>query len=733
MLCISGFIIFQAAAQKNEANLNFEENGTPYNDITPWHRTSFEKTKSHHISLDSVVKHSGRYSLRIAYDTSGKNTSDGTVVNSFPFDVIGEKIRATAYVKQSGTADTATILSFVLSGDLGEKKITYKGFAVSGAQQWKQYSWEFNLDTFNLTLHHIRITAFPKAKDTVWMDDFNIEVDGKNMYSMPSLASAKGEVIQQLSAQQITGLQMLAYVWGFLKYYHPQVAAGKYNWDFELFKKIPQVKNAANNQQLSQLLHQWIDSLGEIPPCKNCSSKPARNSFTANIDLQWMDSNNISKELQQKLKYILANRHTGNGYYARYEPVQNLLFTNENEYNWREKNYPNELFRLQFLFRYWNTIQYFFPYKNVIGTNWNKVLKDFIPEVAEAKDSIEYHIAINRLVNSVNDSHAGAYDGILSEAFCAVLLPVQTKIINDQAVVSGYFNDSLAKANGLMIGDAITRINNKTIKQIIDDRISWVSGSNYPRKLLSLNIFNYITGGKDSVVELAYTRNDKNYTATVKRYRYEELKYQYKQDKTSFKILDNNIGYVNMGLLERKQVDSMMATLKNTKAIVFDIRNYPRETMGRICEYLKTRYTPFAKIIYPDLNYPGNFRWVESKITVGSSSSTKGIFHYTGKVVLLVNEYTQSQAEWTTMALQTVNGAITIGSQTSGADGNVSTLKLTGNYQTYMTGLGIFYPDGTPTQRTGVKLDIVVKPTVRGIKEGKDEVLEKALDVINKR
>lgn len=143
----------------------------------------------------------------------------------------------------------------------------------------------------------------------------------------------------------------------------------------------------------------------------------------------------ISKELQQKLKYILANRHTGNGYYARYEPVQNLLFTNENEYNWREKNYPNELFRLQFLFRYWNTIQYFFPYKNVIGSDWNEVLKNFIPKVAEAKDSIEYHIAINQLVNSVNDSHAGAYDGILSEAFCARLLPVQTKIINDQAVV----------------------------------------------------------------------------------------------------------------------------------------------------------------------------------------------------------------------------------------------------------------------------------------------------------
>ncbi len=83
------------------------------------------------------------------------------------------------------------------------------------------------------------------------------------------------------------------------------------------------------------------------------------------------------------------------------------------------------------------------------------------------------------------------------------------------------------------------------------------------------------------------------------------------------------------------------------------------------------------------------------------------------------------------MALQTVNGAVTIGSQTSGADGNVSRLNLTGNYQTAMTGLGVFYPDGTPTQQVGVKIDIEVKPTIRGIKEGRDEVLEKALSIID--
>jgi len=44
--------------------------------------------------------------------------------------------------------------------------------------------------------------------------------------------------------------------------------------------------------------------------------------------------------------------------------------------------------------------------------------------------------------------------------------------------------------------------------------------------------------------------------------------------------------------------------------------------------------------------------------------------------VILVDERTQSQAEYTTMALRTAPGAIVMGSQTAGADGNVSLIPF---------------------------------------------------------
>lgn len=97
---------------------------------------------------------------------------------------------------------------------------------------------------------------------------------------------------------------------------------------------------------------------------------------------------------------------------------------------------------------------------------------------------------------------------------------------------------------------------------------------------------------------------------------------------------------------------------------------------------------------------------------------------------MLVNEETQSRAEYSVMCLQTANNVITIGSQTAGADGDMSYIEFVGGYKSVMSGTGVYYPDGTITQRKGVKVDIEILPTIKGIQEGKDEVLEKAIEII---
>ena len=79
------------------------------------------------------------------------------------------------------------------------------------------------------------------------------------------------------------------------------------------------------------------------------------------------------------------------------------------------------------------------------------------------------------------------------------------------------------------------------------------------------------------------------------------------------------------------------------------------------------------------------------------------------------------------MAFRASLGAIIVGSTTAGADGDVSPFALPGGFRTAISGIGVFYPNKTPTQRIGIVPNVEVRPTIAGIRAGRDEVLEEAL------
>jgi C-terminal processing protease CtpA/Prc len=165
-----------------------------------------------------------------------------------------------------------------------------------------------------------------------------------------------------------------------------------------------------------------------------------------------------------------------------------------------------------------------------------------------------------------------------------------------------------------------------------------------------------------------------------------------------------------------------MSVLQKSKAMIIDLRNYPKGTMYHVSRFLNPKQATFSKLTKPDFTYPGTF---DSTYHMYTGRVNKEF--YKGKVLILVNEETQSQAEFSTMILQTAPQATVVGSQTAGADGDICWLPLPGGYRTAFSGLGVYYPDGRETQRIGIVPDIEVHPTIQGIREGRDEVLEKAL------
>jgi C-terminal processing protease CtpA/Prc len=532
-----------------------------------------------------------------------------------------------------------------------------------------------------------------------------------------------------LIAQQATHLALLGQVWGFLKYYHPEVAKGKFDWDAELFKILPAVKSTTSDEAFSSLLLHWIDGLGKAKDCRKCSAGVPEGLMTDNIDLAWMRDTHFSAALQEQLYHVLVNRNTESGYYAKFSKGT-LSFAGDSVYHGQAGLYVDENFRLLALFRYWNIIQYFSPNKHVIGRNWNEVLYEYVPRLSGATDTTIFHRTMKELVHKVHDTHAQYYVSQFYENY-QLRLPVMTFLIRGELVVTYNHDDSLAALSGLKKGDVIEKVDGHPVKELIKERAWLVNGSNEAAELRNMSYLNVIAGGPERVASLVVRRGDQRLDLSVKRYLYSEM-HLTKMDSTYCKILPGNIGYINLAVLKQEQVDSAMQRLKNTSAIIFDDRTYPNGTASLLAKYLYEE-RPAVWFTYPNTEYPGAFEWAKEPSSYGQSKKDKKHFLYTGKVAILVDVIAQSHGEWSAMVLQATPGSITVGSQTAGADGNVSRINFPDGHMSLLTGLGVYYPDKSPTQRVGVKVDKVVIPTPAGIAAGRDEVLEAAMREIGNR
>lgn len=199
------------------------------------------------------------------------------------------------------------------------------------------------------------------------------------------------------------------------------------------------------------------------------------------------------------------------------------------------------------------------------------------------------------------------------------------------------------------------------------------------------------------------------------------------KNETSFRILEGNIGYIHIGKIQNKEIPTIKKTFRNTQGIIIDLRHPPSAFVPySLGAYFVTQPTGFAKLSLGNPQNPGEFNFKMSE-KIKSDGNT-----YSGKLIILVDEFTQSQAEYTAMAFRAVKSSLIVGTTTAGTDGNISTLSLPGGLETAISGIGVYYPNGTPTQSVGIIPDIIVSPTIEGILQGKDEILEKALELLKK-
>lgn len=681
----------------------------------------------------SDTSYSGRKSGKITSDLIG--STFGCITYKIPANYKGKEIKLEGFMKiknvESGYA--GLLMRIDGNGSTLEFDNMYDQ-KVSGTRDWQKYSITLK---YPKEAEFIFISGILKGKGEAWFDDFTVSIDGKNIQNLKEVEKQlsktqldkefdDGSLLEfsDLTDKKINDLELLGRIWGFLKYNHPEIAKGNYNWDYELFRFLPTYMKAENMMERDQLIISWTDSFGAISNCSNC--KPTEKNAFLKPDLAWIYGQN--EELKNKLIYIYNNRLQGQHYYiALFPGARNPNFTNENPYAY--KSFPDAGYRLLALYRYWNMINYFFPYKHLMDEDWNVKLKEYIPLFVNATDELEYELTAVQLIGDIHDTHANLWGGgdKIEKWKGTNYPPFHVRFVENKLTVVDYYNEELKNDVGLKIGDVITKIDGVPVEEIINATSKYYPASNNPTRLRDIST-DIVRSNSDQIEIEFISEKSTAQTKILKLYPKDSLKvyrwYPTSEEK-SFKMLDDNIGYVTLQTIQKEDISKIKKEFKNTKGIVIDIRNYPSTFVPfSLGSYFVSSSTPFAKFTKGIVNNPGEFKFTKTlKIH-------RGLRTYKGKLVVLVNEFSQSQAEYTAMAFRAGDNTTIIGSTTAGADGNISSITLPGGLTTMISGIGVYYPNGEETQRIGIVPDIEVKPTVSGIINGKDELLEKAIEVI---
>jgi C-terminal processing protease CtpA/Prc len=384
---------------------------------------------------------------------------------------------------------------------------------------------------------------------------------------------------------------------------------------------------------------------------------------------------------------------------------------------------PSFPLRVLAAFRLWNTIRLFFPYHDLIDASWDAVLAEHLDEFARSDTEEAYEAAVQRLAARTQDSHARVTSPRLREREGAapgiVLLPIE----GQPAVVEA---EPKALTAGVRVGDVVEAVDGEPMQARLG-RLRPLTAASTLQALEANALKRSLAGPDRSVAELVVRGADGS-PRTVRLERRHGAPEA--PEGLPWRVLEGGIGYVDLRRLDASQIDEMLAALGKAPAIVFDLRGYPRGVFWLLAPRLNTRGARVAA----RFGVPVVDSWGASSEWVGGASM---VVHqaiapppgapYAGRTVLLLDERARSQAEHTALFLRVAAGTTFVGSPTTGVSGDVTDVLLPGGVSVGFSGAAAEWPDGGQLQRRGVLPDVPARPTLRGLREGRDEVLEAAL------
>ncbi|MFZ1530330.1 MAG: S41 family peptidase [Ferruginibacter sp.] len=370
----------------------------------------------------------------------------------------------------------------------------------------------------------------------------------------------------------------------------------------------------------------------------------------------------------------------------------------------------------------WNIFRHFFPYWDDASKNAEQVLTEALQKSFEDKTAVDFRQTLELMTAPLNDGHIWvSLAGDTSDNFQPNIQVViaENKVVVDKLAEGGDMKDLIKP------GDIIEKIDGKNAMQLVAEKQAYISGS--PQWKNYRVITKLLAGSKGSRVQLTINRNGKMMEHLVQCiYPVSELYSLINAGRRPSGIIKEGVYYLDINVLHADTIKKWANSLSEAKAIICDLRGYPTGNHNLINHLLtvkedtKWMFVPqITRADYENVSYQAN-GW----------NMKPDRPHFSGKIIFITDGRAISYAESFMGFIKDFKLATIVGGATAGTNGNVNPFSVPGGYTVSWTGMLVKNHDGSKHHIRGILPDVPVERSISGIREGKDELLEKAMEII---
>jgi C-terminal processing protease CtpA/Prc len=615
------------------------------------------------------------------------------------------------------------------AGYTTEQALLFTGMATA-SPAWK---------TARLLLHvpadaqTLTILAGHQGTGNIWLDDVTLR--------QVTAAELGFEAPRALTARGLANLTAFTRLLGYVRFFHPSDQAAAADWNSFAIAGVQKVEGASNAQQLATILRALFGPLAptlqvaagraqqaQVPACARCErigwvhrgigldpASPVYKSerqVRAGAEAPFLAR--LGGGVSASIPLTLPRDAGGTlPHVPQPQPDSGkpALFSPHGD---------DRSTRLADVALAWTVFQHFYPYFDVVKTDWDAELTQALTRAATDTDAEAFQQTLQVLVAALKDGHGDAgYDRVTYP------LPLSWAMIEDRLAVTQI---ATGDPSGLRPGDVILAINGRNVDDLLAEARKLASASTPQwRDIKALRLL--LPHDPRPLALTAQRGNATPFTASITPKLGPGAVFPDTRTR-NYSEVRPGIRYVDLSRMTETDLKAAMDDLVQARAIVLDMRGYPSAGALYLLPHLRDAVLQSDAFDIPIVTRPDRQGVVyDSK---GSWRIAPVAPTLRGKLVFLTGGGAVSAAESIMGLVEREKLGTIVGEPTAGTNGNINPFTLPGDYRLTWTGMRVVKPDGTAFQGVGVSPDVLVKPTLAGIRAGRDEVLEKGIEIAMK-